>query len=59
MLILTIKLLIAHIIGDFVLQPDSWVKDKKTNKHKSKFLYLHGLVHLINSPLIFQAALAP
>jgi hypothetical protein len=54
MLILTIKLLIAHIIGDFVLQPDSWVKDKKTNKHKSKFLYLHGLVHLISLLILLQ-----
>ncbi len=48
MIILTIKLLIAHIIGDFVLQPDSCVEDKKVNKHKSKFLYLHGLIHLIS-----------
>lgn len=47
MLMLTIKLLIAHILGDFVLQPDSWVKDKKEKKHQSKFLYLHGVVHLI------------
>lgn len=47
MLILTIKLLIAHIIGDFVFQPNSWVEDKKLKKHKSKYLYLHGLVHLI------------
>ncbi|MBB4119107.1 hypothetical protein GGR32_001403 [Mesonia hippocampi] len=46
MIILTIKLLIAHVIGDFVLQPNSWVEDKKSKKHKSKYLYLHGLVHL-------------
>lgn len=48
MIVLTIKLLIAHIIGDFVLQPDSWVRDKKLHKHKSKYLYLHGLVHLVS-----------
>lgn len=54
MLILSIKLLIAHIIGDFALQPDSWVEDKKANKHKSKFLYLHGLVHLIALIIILQ-----
>jgi len=47
MISLIIKLLIAHIIGDFVLQPDSWVAAKKIKKHKSKYLYLHGLVHLI------------
>lgn len=47
MIILALKLLIAHIIGDFVLQPDNWVDDKRAHKHKSKFLYLHGLTHLI------------
>ena len=47
MIIFTIQLLIAHIIGDFVLQPSKWVVDKNLKKHKSKFLYIHGLVHLI------------
>lgn len=47
MVALVIKLLIAHIIGDFVLQPNSWVADKKQKTYKSKYLYLHGLVHLI------------
>jgi hypothetical protein len=47
MIILIIQLLIAHVIGDFVLQPNTWVTDKNEKKHKSKFLYLHGLVHLI------------
>lgn len=54
MIILIIKLLVAHIIGDFVLQPDSWVADKKVNKHKSKFLYLHGLVHFLSLLLLLQ-----
>lgn len=54
MLVLTIKLLIAHIIGDFVLQPDSWVTDKKEHKHKSKFLYAHGFVHLIALLILLQ-----
>lgn len=47
MITFIIQLLIAHIIGDFVLQPNNWVKDKNIKKHKSKFLYFHGLVHLI------------
>jgi len=47
MIIFIIQLLIAHIIGDFVLQPSKWVVDKNLKKHKSKFLYIHGLVHLI------------
>lgn len=54
MIILIIKLLIAHIIGDFVLQPDSWIEDKKVNKHRSKFLYLHGLIHLISLLFLLQ-----
>jgi hypothetical protein len=47
MIIFIIQLLIAHIIGDFVLQPNKWVTDKNLKKHKSKFLYIHGLIHLI------------
>jgi hypothetical protein len=46
MITFIIQLLIAHIIGDFALQPNNWVKDKNIKKHKSKFLYFHGLVHL-------------
>lgn len=47
MLIFTLKLLIAHILGDFVLQPKAWVKDKKRKNHKSKYLYFHACVHLM------------
>lgn len=54
MIALTIKLLIAHVIGDFVLQPDKWVADKKINKHRSKFLYFHGLVHLLALLVLLQ-----
>ncbi len=46
MLTLAIKLILAHIIGDFVCQPNKWVHHKATHKHKSKFLYWHILVHL-------------
>jgi hypothetical protein len=45
MIVLSIKLLIAHLIGDFVLQPQKWVADKKQKKHKSVFLYTHILIH--------------
>lgn len=47
MISLIIKFLIAHVIGDFVLQPNSWVAAKKSKTYKSKYFYLHGLVHLI------------
>ena len=42
---LFLKILLAHIIGDFILQPNSWVKDKEARKHKSGKLYLHILIH--------------
>ncbi|MGB3152789.1 MAG: DUF3307 domain-containing protein [Maribacter sp.] len=43
---LFIKLLLAHLIGDFVLQPRKWVIHKEANKATSKYLYLHILIHL-------------
>lgn len=54
MIVLTIKLLIAHVIGDFVLQPNSWVKDKINKTFKSKYFYLHGLVHLISLIILLE-----
>ncbi len=46
-MILLIKLLLAHIIGDFFLQPKKWVKDKERKKLKSPKLYLHILIHIV------------
>lgn len=54
MLDLTIKLFIAHVIGDFVLQPNSWIEDKKSKTFKSKYLYLHALVHLISLIIVLE-----
>ncbi|RZL56263.1 MAG: DUF3307 domain-containing protein, partial [Pedobacter sp.] len=53
--IILIKLILAHLIGDFFLQPTSWVKDKEQKKLKSGKLYLHVLVHVV---LIFIAFLS-
>ncbi|GEJ47405.1 DUF3307 domain-containing protein [Chryseobacterium sp. ON_d1] len=44
-----IKLILAHLLGDFILQPNSWVADKENHTLKSKFLYLHVLVHTVLS----------
>lgn len=44
---LSLTLVLAHLVGDFLLQPTSWIKDKKKNKIKSKFLYFHLLVHFV------------
>ena len=42
-----IKLILAHVVGDFILQPKNWVEDKLKNKYKSKYLYYHIVVHAI------------
>lgn len=47
MIDLLIKLLIAHVIADFVFQPNKWVEDKKEKTYQSIYFYLHGFVHLI------------
>lgn len=44
-MLIFIKLVLAHLIGDFILQPTRWVLHKQSNKIKSKFLYLHVLLH--------------
>jgi hypothetical protein len=44
-MIIFVKLLLAHLLGDFLLQPTSWVLNKEDKKHKSIFLYIHTLLH--------------
>ena len=41
------KLFLAHLIGDFLLQPKRWVIHKEANKIASKYLYLHIIVHFV------------
>ncbi len=48
-MILFIKLLIAHIVADFLLQTDKTIIDKQKKKWKSLKLYLHVAVHGIIS----------
>lgn len=40
-----IKLLLAHFLGDFVLQPSSWVEQRQRQKWRSPKFYLHLLTH--------------
>ena len=40
-----LNILLAHLLGDFLLQPDKWVDDKQNKKHKSTYLYFHLLIH--------------
>lgn len=44
-MIVLIKLILAHFIGDFLLQPKSWVNEKEIRKAKSLKLYIHIIIH--------------
>lgn len=48
MLELSLKLILAHIIGDFVFQPDHWVKDKHEYSIRSRYMYWHLAVHTLS-----------
>ena len=54
MMFLALKLVLAHFIGDFVLQPAHWVEDKLEKKGRSKYLYFHIGVHLLALLIILQ-----
>lgn len=41
---LLLRLVIAHLLTDFILQPKSWVKDREEKKGKSGKLYLHVFI---------------
>lgn len=41
------KLILAHLLGDFLFQPNSWVAEKELKKEKSIYLYLHTLIHFL------------
>jgi hypothetical protein len=44
-MILLIKLILAHLIGDFLLQPYKWVIQKEKIKLRAWQLYAHCLIH--------------
>jgi hypothetical protein len=46
-MILLVKLLLAHLLGDFLFQPDSWVQAKERRKLAAWQLYLHTLIHFV------------
>lgn len=48
-----VKLLLAHLLGDFVLQPTKWVVHKEANRIRSPYIYLHVLIHFSLVVLIF------
>ncbi len=42
---LFIKLILAHLAGDFLFQPSKWIENRNKKKFKSPYLYAHILVH--------------
>jgi len=59
-MILFIKLLLTHLLGDFIWQPNLWVADKETKKHKSIYLYFHILLHgILAAILVWEIAFIP
>ena len=38
------KLILSHLLTDFILQPTSWVAERKTKHFTSPKLYLHGFI---------------
>src|SRR5680860_568575 len=53
MLILT-QLLLAHLLTDFVLQPNTWIKHKRKYKVRSYFLIIHALLAGVLTVLFLQ-----
>lgn len=51
-MIVIVKLILAHIIGDFLLQPNSWIKAKEEKKALAWQLYAHAMIHGLLSLLI-------
>lgn len=54
MILLLLKCMIAHLLGDFYLQPDRWIQSKLEKKWKSPWLYVHTAIHLF---LLFAVTL--
>lgn len=54
--IVLLKLILAHLLGDFFLQPNSWVAEKEKMKWKSGKLYLHIALHSLLVFLILGSA---
>ncbi len=44
-MIILLKLILAHFIGDFLLQPKSWVEKKEQHKIRSIKFYIHIILH--------------
>ncbi|MGF1670977.1 MAG: DUF3307 domain-containing protein [Balneolaceae bacterium] len=48
-LIVFLKLLMAHMVSDFLVQPESWIEQRKIQNYKSGYLYVHILIVILLS----------
>jgi hypothetical protein len=46
-MVLLIKLILSHLLGDFLLQPARWVQHKENKKLRAWQFYIHLLIHFI------------
>lgn len=46
------KLLLAHLLTDFVLQPASWIQSRNAKHFASGHLYLHGVVTAVTALIL-------
>ncbi|MES2810967.1 MAG: DUF3307 domain-containing protein [Bacteroidota bacterium] len=54
-MIIIVKILLAHLLGDFIFQPTHWVQHKENHKLKSHYLYLHSVLHgILAGLLVFE-----
>jgi hypothetical protein len=54
-MIVFVKLLLAHLAGDFLLQPRAWVVEKEKKRLGAWQLYAHALLHsLLAALLVFR-----
>lgn len=54
MIFFALKLLFAHLLGDFVFQSGKGVQDKRVKKYRSSFLYWHIGIHAILLILLLE-----
>jgi hypothetical protein len=44
-----IKLILSHLLTDFILQPTGWIESRNKKHFKSPHLYIHGLVTTVTA----------
>lgn len=61
MITVLLQFLLAHFVGDFVLQFSKWVKDKEQRGLKSIYLWMHISIHILLMLIFtgFQIQLMP